>query len=89
MKVNGVSVKAKLTNRDPRVGFALTSSFSATGLWMSDSSSLRSFLRLSFMVLFEIEEEGRFPLRFEEEDGYACSVGGVPIVSEPWEEGEE
>lgn len=68
--------------REPRVGFALTSSFSAIGLCESDPSSFRAFFLLSFMVLLEMDDEGRFPLRFEEE-GYIWSVGGVPIVSEP------
>ena len=49
------------------------------------SSSLRCFLRESV----ETVDAGRFPLRFEDEDGYMCSVGGVPMVSEPWEDGEE
>lgn len=56
---------------------------------MSDPSSFRAFFLLSFMVLFDMDDEGRFPLRFDEEEGYMCSVGGVPIVSEPWEDGEE
>ena len=62
----------------------MTSSLSAAGLAMS-SSSLRCFLRESV----ETVDAGRFPLRFEDDDGYMCSVGGVPMVSEPWEDGEE
>ncbi len=37
----------------------------------------------------ETVDAGRLPLRFEDDDGYMCSVGGVPMVSEPWEDGEE
>ena len=81
-----ISASLYKTHLEPRVGFALISSLSAIGLWVSDPSSLRAFFLLSFL---EMDDEGRFPFRFEEEEGYMCSVGGVPIVSEPWEDGEE
>lgn len=72
--------------REPLVGFALVSSLSAVGLCDSDASSFRGFFLLS---PFEMDDAGRFPLRFDDDEGYMCSVGGVPRVSEPWEEGEE
>ncbi len=34
-----------------------------------------------------LDEAGRFPLAFELKE--MVSLGGVPTVSEPWEEGEE
>ena len=68
------------------MGLALTSSFSAVGLRVSESSSFLAFFLLS--ILFE--EDGLLPFTLEEEAGYIMiSVGGVPIVSEPCEEGDD
>jgi hypothetical protein len=78
-----------MTNREPLVGLAFVSSLSAEGLWASDSSSFRDFFLLSTVPL-DIEDAGRFPFTFaDDDDGYMCSVGGVPSVSEPCDEGDE
>lgn len=61
------------------------------GLRISDnSSSLRAFLTASLPLAVDIADAGRFPLALEDEEpvGYICSVGGVPMVSDPCEEGE-
>lgn len=70
------------------MGLALTSSFSAAGLWVSESSSFLAFFLLS--ILFE--DDGLLPFTLEDEAGLRyimISVGGVPIVSEPCDEGED
>ena len=56
------------------------------GLWASPSSSCRGrLLRPSFVML--LDEAGRLPLRLELKE--MVSLGGVPMVSEPCEEGDE
>ena len=67
------------------MGLALTSSFSAAGLIVSESSSFLAFFLLS--ILFE--EDGLLPFTLEEAGYIMISVGGVPIVSEPCDEGDE
>ena len=54
------------------------------GLCASPSSSGRSLLLLLPMLL---EDTGRLPLAFPEME--IVSLGGVPTVSEPCEEGDE
>ena len=72
------------TDRDPRVGFALTSSFSLDALGPSPSSSFRDFFRLSSVM----EDEGRLPFTFMPWREY-CSIGGVPMASDPCEDGDD
>lgn len=79
----GIMDETENTDREPRVGFALTSSFSADVLGPSPSSCL-VFFRLSSVI----EDEGRLPLTLVPCSEY-CSIGGVPMVSEPCEDGEE
>lgn len=68
------------TDREPRVGFALGSLPSTEGA--APSSSLRRLL-LSFSLSSIPAEAGRLL----EPENDSCSVGGVLIVSEAWEEG--
>ena len=75
------------TDREPRVGLAF-SSLSAAGLAGLDSSSLRALFLLSALMV-DITEAGRLPLTLDEPEPYMWSAGGVPIVSEPLDEGEE
>jgi hypothetical protein len=78
--------RQRITNLDPRVGFGF-SSLSAEGLWPSpSSSSIRTFFRLVLAVPFEMDEAGRL---LRPDAGYICSTGGVPIVSEAPDDGEE
>lgn len=70
------------TYREPLVGFAF-SSFSAVGLRTSESPSLRAFFLESLP-----DGAGLLPLPLDDV-GNMCSVGGVPMVSDPCEEGEE
>lgn len=70
--------KVIATDREPRVGFALGSLPSAEGA--VPSSSLR---RLLPSLSLSSAEDGR--LLGPEND--ICSVGGVLIVSDAWEEG--
>lgn len=85
--VTSKTTEVKYTNREPRVGLVF-SSFSTVGLRSSRSTSLRGFFLLSLPLTVDTEEEGRFPFMLED-DGYICSVGGVPIVSDPCDEGDE
>jgi hypothetical protein len=79
--------KVSITYREPLVGFAFGSSFSAAGLCEDSSSSLRGFF-LVFPPLIPVnEEEGRFPFTLDAR--YVRSVGGDPRASEPCEDGEE
>lgn len=74
---------------EPLVGFALTSSVLVEGsLGPSPLSSVRAFLRLSIVLSLAREDAGRFPFMLCG-TGYAISIGGVPIVSEPFDDGEE
>ena len=74
------------THRAPLVDFGLVSSFSAAGLGTSVESSVRGFFLL-VSVKPLTREGGRFPIvSGGEKDIF--SVGGVPMVSDPCEEGE-
>ena len=74
--------KGITTDREPRVGLALGSLPSADGA--APSSSLRRLL-LSFSWSSIPAEGGRLL----EPENDICSVGGVLIVSEAWEEGDD
>jgi hypothetical protein len=78
----------KVTDREPLVGLAFPSSFSVRGLWLSESSSFRDFFQLSLLPSAS-RAAGRFPLIFDGYDMCSDDVGGVPIVSEPCDEGDE
>ena len=74
--------KGIATDREPRVGLALGSLPSAEGA--APSSSLRRLL-LSFSWSSVPAEGGRLL----EPENDICSVGGVLIASEAWEEGDD
>ena len=78
----GRNCKGIRTDREPRVGLALGSLPSAEGA--TPSSSLRRLL-LSFSLSSAPAECGRLL----EAEKVICSVGGVLIVSEAWEEGDD
>lgn len=75
------------SHRAPLVDFGFGSSFSAAGLGSSVESSVRAFFLLGLPVP-PTSEGGRFPLVSGGEKDI-ISVGGVPMVSDPWEEGED
>ena len=57
---------------------------------MQDSESQTRRLSSLFLLSILFEEDGLLSFKLEEEAGYIMiSVGGVPIVSEPCDEGEE
>lgn len=75
------------SHRAPLVDFGLGSSLSAAGLAPSVGSSVRGlFLLVSPGPL--AREGGRFPIASGGEKDI-FSVGGVPMVSDPCEDGDE
>ena len=67
------------------MGLAPNSSF-----LLQDSESQTRRLSSLFLLSILFEEDGLLSFKLEEEAGYIMiSVGGVPIVSEPCDEGEE
>jgi hypothetical protein len=75
-------MKIVSTDLEPLVGLALGSLPSTEGV--APSSSLRRLL-LSLSLSKVLEEGGRLL----EPGNDSCSVGGVLIASEAWEEGDE
>ena len=82
MRVRICSNETISADLEPLVGLVLGSLPSMEGL--APSSSLRR-LMLSFSLSRALDEDGRLM----EPENETCSVGGVLIVSDAWEDGEE